>query len=352
MQFLLMSWDIYWGLAFGFILSSLIRAFVPTRTVTDKLEKTSVKSVSLAALFGAVSSSCSYAAASMQRTLLLKGASWPNSISFLIASTNLVFEIFIVLVSLLGWSFALGEGVGGVFFIITAVLLLPLIFGRNRDAILPEKQTEKGHQHSKSMNAGSLTIKEKMLAASGYFYMDVMMVGKDILLGVFLASLISVLVPVSFWHSLFIHSGNGLPPFWVLLYNAALGVFIAIISFVCSIGNIVLAAVLWKGGISFGAVIAFILADLVTAPMLMVYRKYYGKRSTWLMFILLTICILLTSLFLDYTFALFHLLPESPKSSGADMEMAFEWDYKAWLNLFFIPISLIYFFTGKKQSAM
>jgi hypothetical protein len=157
-----------------------------------------------------------------------------------------------------------------------------------------------------------------------------------------------VLVPDAFWKGLFLTGNSALPHFLVLSWNAIIGILIAIFAFVCSVGNIVMAAVLWQGGISFGGVIAFILSDLVTIPMLMVFRNYYGNGTMWYLLIILVISIFFTSLFLDYSFEALHWIP---KAHSGGMQMTgehFKWNYQTWLNLLFIPVSLIYFYWGRK----
>jgi uncharacterized membrane protein YraQ (UPF0718 family) len=370
-QLAYMVWDIYWGLALGFILSSLIRAFISTESISARLGKDSVSALSLSTLFGAVSSSCSYAAASMARALMIKGATWSNAVAFMVASTNLVFEIFIVIVSLLGWAFFGGEVIGGLFFIIVSAILISRFFpAKVKDEArehLAEPEANKSddphaHYHMEKscchhgmkmddtkQNKGSSGFLTSLKTASGHYYMDVTMVGKDILIGLVVSAILMVVVPDAFWRGLFLSGNSTLPHFVVLSWNAIVGIFIAVIAFVCSVGNIVMAAVLWQGGISFGGVIAFILSDLVTIPMLMVFRKYYGNRTMWYLLIILVVSIFFTSLFLDYSFAALHWIP---KAHTGGMQMTgrhFSWNYQTWLNLFFIPVSLIYFYWGKKK---
>lgn len=365
-----MIWDIYWGLALGFILSSLVRAFASTEKISSKLGKDTVGATALSTFFGAVSSSCSYAAASMARTLLIKGATWSNAVSFMVASTNLVFEIFVVIVSLLGWSFFGGEVIGGLFFIIVSAILInrffpPKVKDEAEEQIRHSEHSGHSHNHEHqppaekscchSMSKEEIAkpgISARLKTASGHFYMDVTMVGKDIAIGLVIASILMVLVPDSFWQGLFLTGHTSLPHFLVLSWNALVGIFIAIIAFVCSVGNIVMAAVLWQGGISFGGVIAFILSDLVTIPMLMVFKSYYGGKTMWYLLVFLVISIFLTSLFLDYSFAALHWLPK-PHSGGMQMAAQhFQWNYNTWLNLIFIPVSLWYFFLGRKSMKM
>ena len=365
-----MIWDIYWGLALGFILSSLIRAFVSTESISARLGKDSVTAISLSTLFGAISSSCSYAAASMARTLMIKGSTWSNAVAFMVASTNLVFEIFIVIVTLLGWAFFGGEVIGGLFFIVISAIFISWLFpAKVKDEAKEhieasegnksgdphahhqmesscchhdmKMDTEDGHSHK----PGLLT---NLKTASGHYYMDVTMVGKDILIGLIVSAVLMVVVPDAFWKGLFLSGNSSLPHFVVLSWNAIVGIFIAIIAFVCSVGNIVMAAVLWQGGISFGGVIAFILSDLVTIPMLMVFRKYYGNRTMWYLLIILVVSIFFTSLFLDYSFAALHWIPKAHTGMQMSSEH-FSWNYQTWLNLFFIPVSLVYFYWGRKS---
>ncbi len=364
-----MCWDVFWGLAFGFILSSIIRAFVSTSTISSKLGKNTPGAVGLSTFFGSISSSCSYAAASMARMLIVKGATWPNAVAFMVASTNMVFEIFIVIVSLLGWAFFGGELIGGLFFIVLASVLIAKFY--------PERVMEDGRKHLKKagqMDESSMestdseekkddknstandvkkqTFKEKIQAASGYFHMDVLMVGKDILIGIAIASILSVLVPKEWWNALFLKNNSSLPHFLVLVYNAVIGIVIAIFAFVCSVGNIVLASVLWHGGISFGGIIAFILADLITIPMLLVYRNYFGTKTMITLFIFLTVSILATSLFVDTVFTLLNWVPESPTGTVSAASNHFEWNYETIFNIILIPTAITYFFYGKKHDKM
>lgn len=367
-----MIWDIYWGLALGFILSSLVRAFISPEKISGKLGKDTIGSLSLSTFFGAISSSCSYAAASMARTLLIKGATWSNAVAFMVASTNLVFEIFIVIVSLLGWAFFGGEVLGGLFFIMISAILIRWLFPPKvkEEAKTHIAHSEGGHEHEHNHHQHAVSQHscchsksvakpevhqnywQKLKTASGHFHMDVSMVGKDILIGVVIASILMVIVPESFWQSLFLSHNTQLPHFLVLCWNALIGIFVAVIAFVCSVGNIVMAAVLWHGGISFGGVIAFILSDLVTIPMLMVFRRYYGNRPMLYLLLIMIVSIFLTALFLDYSFAALHWLP---KAHSSGMQMAtqhFQWNYTTWLNLLFIPVSVAYFFWGKKSMKM
>ncbi|MFD0793430.1 permease [Mucilaginibacter litoreus] len=367
-----MIWEIYWGLAFGFMLSSVIRAFIPTSAISSRLGNNSTKALVLSSFFGAISSSCSYAAASMARTLLIKGATWSNAVAFMVASTNLVFEIFIVIVSVLGWPFFGGEVFGGLLFIVISAILIsrfyPAKLKEGANAHLHQAEDEHtmhaGHMHLHDPNHKDMHqhdaresqthkgFKEKMLLASSHFYMDVIMVGKDVLIGVVIASVIMVVVPRDFWNALFLTDNHTLPHFIVLILNILVGIIVAIISFVCSVGNIVMAAALWHGGISFGGVIAYILADLVTIPMLAVYRSYFGNKPMLVLLLLLSVSIIFSALLVDLGFSIVGWIPKNHNQVSVQAHQVFAWNYKTILNIVFMPASLIYFFLGKRQGAM
>ncbi|MDY7396080.1 permease [Aureibaculum sp. 2210JD6-5] len=364
-----MSWELFWGLALGFMISALIGAFVSAETVGKSLGKTNPKSIGLSTFFGAISSSCSYAAASMSRTLLLKGASFPNAVAFLISSTNLVFEMFIIIFSLLGWAFFMGELIGGIFFILATALLIHRFFPKkiiqkaqafmHKEKVMVHDheghmhhigEENKMHSHHPDMPKRK-GLKEQLKAASSHFVMDVNMVGKDILLGVLISSILMVVVPKDFWEALFLaDSTSEYSSFLVLLWNAVIGSLIAIVSFVCSVGNIVLAAVLWYGGISFGGVIAFVLSDLITLPMLQVYRKYFGWKPMLYIFLFLFIGIIMTALFLDYSFDFLGWIPENPTTTLKLDKNPFELNYRTILNIIFIPLAILFYAMGKKRS--
>jgi uncharacterized membrane protein YraQ (UPF0718 family) len=358
-----MIWDIYWGLAFGFMLSSLIRAFVSAETISSRLGKNNLAALGLATFFGAISSSCSYAAASMARTLKIKGATWSNAVVFMVSSTNLVFEIFIVIVTLLGWSFFGAEVAGGIFFIIISAGLIAYFYPQKTKSdgdkhLAQSEQMSDAHAHHHSHDHGSMhhhhvkSLSSKLAEASGHFYMDVTMVGKDIFFGVIVASALMAVVPQTFWNTLFLTHSNELPHFVVLLWNVVAGVIIGIVSFVCSVGNIVMATVFWHGGISFGGVVAFILADLVTIPMLAVYRHYYGMKTMLALLFFLSISIIISGLLVDIGFGALGWIPEHPHGNYTIAHEAITWNYGTILNIVFIPLSIAYFIWGKRQNKM
>jgi uncharacterized membrane protein YraQ (UPF0718 family) len=282
-----MFWDTLWALVLGFTLSGAVQAFASRDAMQRQLGDHRPASVARASIYGMVSSSCSYAASAMAKSLIARGADFLAAMVFMFASTNLVFELGIVLVVLIGWQFVVAEFVGGVIMIGLLVLTGGLWF-RGR-ALTEARQAAEGenaggHHHGPDGGGGDdaqqvawrqrIRSKAGWSDAAGYTMSDLTMLRREMVIGFLVAGFLAVLVPVRFWNDVFIH-GHG---FWTTLENVVVGPFVAIISFVCSIGNVPLAAALWKGGISFGGVVSFIFADLITLPLLLIYRKQYGRR--------------------------------------------------------------------------
>ncbi|HUE07360.1 MAG TPA: permease, partial [Acidimicrobiales bacterium] len=282
-----MFWVTLWPLILGFGLSGAVQTFVPRDTLRRKLGDHGPPAVGRATVYGMVSSSCSYAASAMAKSLFVRGADYIAAMVFMFASTNLVIELGIVLVVLMGWQFAVSEFVGG-FIMIGLLATLGALWLRGRLVVEArtrlETQTGSDDEHAHASNTedgpdgtnlhAQLRSPAKWADSATYTMADLTMLRRDLFLGYLVAGFLAVLVPTSAWQALFV-TGHG---FWTSLENAIVGPFIAIISFVCSIGNVPLAATLWHGGISFGGVIAFLFADLITFPLLMIYRKYYGTR--------------------------------------------------------------------------
>jgi len=280
-----MFWEVLWPLALGFLLSAIVQTLVSRNAVARTLGSDSPRSLGFATLLGAASSSCSYAAVAIARSLFLKGASFPAAIVFEFASTNLVFELGLILLILLGWPFLGAEFAGGVLMI----LILALFF---RWTLRPQLVDEAREHAARGLPgrmeghaAMDMAITEgpflrrlfsgrALTAISHNFWMDVTSVWTDIGLGLLIAGALAVWVPASFWQGFFLTSHPVLSEIW----GPLIGPVISLLSFVCSVGNVPLAAVLWNGGISFGGVIAFIFADLIIIPILNIYRKYYGRR--------------------------------------------------------------------------
>lgn len=281
-----MFWEVLWPLILGFGLSAIVQALVSHRTLARLLGDDSPRSLSLSALFGIASSSCSYAAVALARSLFRKGASFTAAMVFELASTNLVIELGIILVVLLGWPFAAAEYVGG----ILMVVIIAVIFRLTLTPRLVERAREyaekgalgrmEGHAAMDMSIEGGGSFWRRLVSGRGFtsishlFVMDWASVWTDIVLGFLIAGALAAWVPESFWQSFFL-TGN---PTLAKIEGPLVGPLVAIVSFVCSVGNVPLAAVLWRGGISFGGVVSFIFADLIVLPILDIYRKYYSGR--------------------------------------------------------------------------
>ncbi|MGD2046993.1 MAG: permease [Gemmatimonadota bacterium] len=352
-----MAWKVAWGLVLGFAISGAVQAFVSKERIAESLGSFAWKPLLKATGFGAASSSCSYAAAAMSKTLFQKGAHLVNATAFLVASTNLVLEIGLVLWTLMGWPFVAAELVGGILLISVMTVFLGWLapqglFKRAREHVR-KAAAEHGdeHQHGAHHDHGAaggtlelrrLFTKDGMAAVGRYFVTDWRMVGKDVVLGLTIAGALAALVPREWWATLFLTpSDGGSPGLWVTVENAVIGPVIALLSFVCSVGNIPLAAVLWQNGISFGGVVAFIFADLVTIPMVLVYRRYYGWKPALAFAGYLFVAIVLVGLMVDGLFVLVGAAPE-PASSAATLAEVdyFAWDYTTWLNIVLLPFGI------------
>src|SRR4051812_20973862 len=279
-----MFWETLWALVIGFALSGAVQAFVSRTQMQRALGDDRPRTIARAGFFGMVSSSCSYAASALAKSLFARGADFTAAQAFMFASTNLVFELGIVLWLLIGWQFAAAEFVGGVIMIALLALLLPRTVSGAEIDVARGRLNEPHHGGADPHAAHGAPPEQEMpwrsrvrtragwSDASGYTISDLTMLRKEIVAGFVIAGFASVVVPTSVWRAVFV-SGYG---FWSSLENVIVGPFIAIISFVCSVGNVPLAAALWQGGISFGGVVSFVFADLIAFPLLVIYRKYYG----------------------------------------------------------------------------
>jgi uncharacterized membrane protein YraQ (UPF0718 family) len=311
-----MLWEVLWPLALGFILSAIVQTLVSRNAVARTLGSDSPRSLGLATLLGAASSSCSYAAVAIARSLFLKGASFPAAMVFEFASTNLVFELGLILLILLGWPFLGAEFAGGVLMILILALLFrwtlrpELIDEARRHAERGLRGRMEGHAAmDMAITEGPflrrLVSGRAFTAISHNFWMDVTSVWTDIGLGLLIAGALAVWVPASFWQAFFLTNHPVLSEIW----GPLIGPVISLLSFVCSVGNVPLAAVLWNGGISFGGVIAFIFADLIIIPILNIYRKYYGRRMALYLLGVSYAAMALAGLLIGLLFKLLGIVP-------------------------------------------
>lgn len=353
-----MFWETLWPLVLGFGLSGAVQAFVSHEAMQRTMGDHRPPAIGRASFYGMVSSSCSYAASAMAKSLFVKGADFVAANVFMFASTNLVVELGIVLIVLIGWQFAVAEFVGGVIMILLFTVLGALWF-RGRQVVrarehLRDAQDDHDHVHGPPENTAlqhqpwrvRLRSKAGWADSATYTMADLTMVRKELVIGYVVAGFLAVLVPVHVWHTLFLH-GHG---FWTTLENVIVGPFIAIISFVCSVGNVPLAAALWKGGIAFGGVISFIFADLIAIPLLLIYRRYYGFK---LMVRMLALFWLVMSSAGLITEGLFRVAGWVPTSRPTQIVSAhFEWNYTTILNIIFLGVFALLYWTYRNRDRL
>jgi uncharacterized membrane protein YraQ (UPF0718 family) len=341
-----MFWEVFWPLVLGFALSAAVQAVVSHRSMARLLGGDSARNLTFATLFGVASSSCSYAAVALARSIFRKGASFTSAMVFELASTNLVIELGIILIILLGWQFAAAEYVGGIVMVILIALIFRLTLTRrlvdeahhNADRGLIGRM--EGHATmDMSVTGGSLwsrlISRRGFTAISHYYVMDWASVWTDVALGFLIAGALAAWVPDSFWRGFFLTSNPTLAAF----EGPLVGPLVAIISFVCSVGNIPLAAVLWRGGISFGGVVSFIFADLIVLPILDIYRKYYGGRV--MLFILATFYVTMAGAgyLVEVLFGALGIIPTNRVVSA--LEQGPTWNYTSVLDLVFLLLTAI-----------
>jgi hypothetical protein len=328
-----MLWATFWALVLGFTLAGAVQAFVSRAEMQRLLGRSGPREIARASFLGAASSSCSYAASAMAKTLFQRGADFVSSMVFMFASTNLVVELGVVIWVLLGWEFALAELVGGVIMIVLFTLLARVVLRREETDAARERLGDGDLPDADSIQRRPwrerLTSPAGWADAASYAFADVKMVRKEIAAGYLIAGFLAVLVPVSVWNAVFI-SGHG---FWTSLENVIVGPFIAMISFVCSVGNVPLAAALWQGGISFGGVISFIFADLLAIPLLFIYRRYYGGRLTLKLIAVFWTVMSAAGLTVEYLFRGLGIEPTERPTSV--VPTTFEWNYTTFLNIVF-----------------
>jgi uncharacterized membrane protein YraQ (UPF0718 family) len=341
-----MTWEILWALVLGFALSAAVQAVVSKSEMTRLLPNDSARTIAIACGLGAASSSCSYAAVALARSIFRKGANFTAAIVFQFASTNLVIELGIVLGLLMGWQFALAEFVGGPIMIafLAFVFRLTLSPQRVEEARVNADRglvgAMEGHA-AMDMSVAGGSILERLTSPRGftgmshYYVMDWASIWKDIVGGLLIAGSLAAWVPNGFWQSFFLVDHPVLAKLW----GPLVGPLVAMLSFVCSIGNVPLAAVLWNGGISFGGVVAFIFADLIVLPILNIYRKYYGPRVSVYLLATFYATMVVAGLAVETLFAILGLIPD--QRNAKIVEGTVSWNYTSILNIGFLVLSAV-----------
>jgi hypothetical protein len=341
-----MLWEILWPLILGFGLSAVVQAVVSKSEMTKLLPDDSPKSLAIAGALGAASSSCSYAAVALARSIFRKGANFTAAMAFQLASTNLVAELTIIIIVLMGWQFAAAEFLGGPLMVLLMALLFRMFLSHKAIAQARAqagrglKGKMEGHaEMDMSVAEGPLwqriTSKDGFTATSHYFVMDLAAVWKDIAAGLLIAGALAAWVPADFWQKFFLVSH----PVAAKIWGPIVGPIVAIFSFVCSVGNVPLAAVLWNGGISFGGVIAFIYADLIVLPIIDIYRKYYGWKVAGLIVGVFYITMAVAALVIEFLFDLLGLIPSQRTAQIVEMSISF--NYTTVLNIIFLAIAAL-----------
>jgi uncharacterized membrane protein YraQ (UPF0718 family) len=340
-----MGWQILWPLILGFTLSGVIQAVVRREKVSALMSDDSPRALAAAMGLGAASSSCSYASVAIARSLFRKGANFTAAMAFEIASTNLVLELGIILWLLMGWQFTVAEFVGGPLMIIGVALGFRL-WVRDRVVEAAREQADKGVAGSMEGHAAMdmsvqgeggffrrLLSRDGLTAVSHYFVMDWASVVRDIVLGLLIAGAFAAWVPTS-WLQAFFLDGH---PLAAKIWGPLIGPLVAVVSFVCSVGNVPLAAVLWNGGISFGGVVSFLFADLIIVPIILIYRKYYGTRAALRITGVFYLAMAAAGYVVELVFTPLGLVPGSRHAQV--VETSISWNYTTWLNLAFLLLA-------------
>jgi len=354
-----MTWEILWALILGFGLSAIVQAVVRRESIVRLLGDNRPRTLAIASGLGVASSSCSYAAVALARSLFRKGADFTAAMAFEIATTNLVIELGIIMALLLGWRFTLAEFAGGPLMIITLAVLFRLFL---RQKLLADARVQadkavagsmEGHAAMDMSIHGGGSFWQRLRSPAGFtsvahvFVMEWAAVIRDIVGGLLIAGAIAAWVPDSFWQHFFFTGHPVLSKVW----GPLIGPLVSVFSFVCSIGNVPLAAVLWNGGISFGGVISFIFADLIIIPILVIYRKYYGTKM--MLFILWTFYVTMVAAgyLVEIIFSVLHLIPTSRNAQV--LEPHISWNYTTMLNIIFLALAAAllwrFFRTGGRQ---
>jgi uncharacterized protein len=341
-----MLWEILWPLILGFTLSGIIQAVVSHQSIAKALGGDSPKHLARATLFGIASSSCSYAAVALARSIFEKGASFTAAMAFELASTNLVIELGIILVVLMGWQFAVAEYLGGLLMVIFLAVILRLtltprlvqmakdyaergVMGRMEGHAAMDMSVSEGSFWAKLLSGNGFT------AISRYFVMDFTSIWVDLFMGLLIAGVLAAWVPESFWQTFFL-SNN---PTLAKIEGPLVGPLVAMVSFVCSVGNVPLAAVLWRGGISFGGVVSFIFADLIILPILDIYRKYYGWKAMGYILGTFYVTMAAAGYVVEFLFAALDIIPQNRHVVA--LSEGIQWNYTTVLNIIFLVLAAV-----------
>ena len=342
-----MGWEIVWALILGFVLSAVVQAVVRKATVVRLLGDDRPRTLTIAAGLGVASSSCSYAAVALARSLFRKGADFTAAMAFEIASTNLVVELGVILALLMGWQFTAAEFVGGPLMIVILAVLFRLLL---RERLLAEARTQadrglagsmEGHAAMDMTVAGEGSFARRLFSRDGFtsvshvFVMEWAAIWRDLVGGLLIAGAIAAWVPDTFWRHFFLSAHPDIAKIW----GPLIGPVLAIVSFVCSIGNVPLAVVLWKGGISFGGVVAFIFADLIILPILNIYRKYYGARMAAFILATFYTAMVAAGYVVEFVFGGLGLVPDQSSAKLPDDHVT--WNYTTYLNIVFLILAAV-----------
>lgn len=340
-----MTWEILWALILGFALSAVVQAVVRKSTIVRLMGDDRPRTLAVAAGLGAASSSCSYAAVALARSIVRKGANFTAAMAFEIGSTNLVVEMGVILALLMGWQFTLAEFVGGPIMIVIVAVVFRL-FVRQRLLQAAREQADRavagsmeGHAAMDMSVPGEGSFRRRLLSGAGFtavahvFVMEWAAILRDLVIGLLIAGAIAAWVPESFWRIFFLTDD----PLASALWGPIVGPLVAIASFVCSTGNVPLAAVLWNGGISFGGVVAFIFADLLILPILNIYRRYYGTRMALVLLGSFYAAMVAAGYLVELLFGVTGLIPA--QRSATVMQEGISWNYTTWLDIAFLLLA-------------
>ncbi|AOE50320.1 permease [Kangiella sediminilitoris] len=351
-------WMALWAFILGYLISSLIQVLVTRKRMQKAMGKDGPRSMALGTFFGFISSSCSFSALSTTRAIFNKGAGLAPSVAFLLASTNLVIELGLVIAIFLGWQFVVSEYVGGLILILVTWLLIRITRPRRLEA-QARKQMDNDEEDGDDEN---LSWKEKLVSKNSWqnigqtYVMEWQMVWRDVLIGFTVAGIISAMVPDSFFETMFIGSGgenSANPGFLEVLAQTVVGPVAAFFTFIGSMGNIPLAAVLFGQGVTFAGVIAFIFSDLVVLPVLRINARYYGWKMALYLLTIMLLAIIIAALTLHYSLAFLGLLPDFTAVTAPGSRDFFKLNYQFYLNvaLFIINLALIWFAVQAKKSS-